>query len=145
MWGNTALVADTEATGKCDWPTCMVLRSCHARSSPANLQTCGDTAPMCPALRSVLAAAALWFEESTSLTSANLASDSAMRRRAVELCSRIRFTAVPPHVLLSYHAASKLVQVFDPDKSQIMHAVRGCINKSRAGVAVRSAVGWVPS
>lgn len=84
----------------------------------------------CISRRAVLAAAALWMEYYSPPYQAHHpqgGNHNLLNAAARELCSRIRFPAIPPHVLLNHHAASKLLGAFDEDRRWTMHAVRSWV------------------
>jgi len=70
-------------------------------------------------LPAVLAAFALWAE--ANITATPLAPEQ--KERIAAVCSRIRFPAVPPDVLLNYWACFKWLQAYDPNKDLLLRAV----------------------
>lgn len=68
-----------------------------------------------PAACAVLAAAAFWVARST------IAADAA-EEHATQLCSRIRFPAIPSHILFAY-GRTKLLRLFDPERELTSYAV----------------------
>lgn len=94
----------------------------------------------------MLAAFAFWAEQNIK----EITPDA--RQRIAAICSRIRFPAIPSHILDNYYTCHSFMRTFDPNRELLFRAVRrqqSLVCRARQGFwlwlnvdAVRRSLRW---